>query len=557
MSSINWANKKSVATVLGAFTLTASFASFATDYTTTGAFKEWTIDDTFAGTALVSPLAKCLSPCVSNVAVDFDDGLGWRSVPTYGAVVSVYETVGVKTVRVSTNTTIGGSTTNVTSTNKLTVPNLSSPYPLDTWTVTADTPYAGAYATGEVYIYNSNWKRGAAIDKPIIVIDGFDPGNERKAKGLFESLNEQNLIDDLRAQGYDAIILNPDNGADWIQKNAFLLAKLINKVNSMTANREPLVIIGPSMGGLNARYALAWMEKNGMDHNTRLYVSFDSPNQGANIPLGVQHFLNTFSQVAGTPYQEVAANRAKIDSSAARQMLVYHYNQVQDNGFSLPEFNQFYTELAALGYPKKLRKIALSSGSASGLGQAGFGGGSDLVNWKYKDSGNCWDILLKSPKPYNIDMTIRAIGPGVGILGGNVKVCTAGVIYSYDGITSKTAASSVKPYDSAPGGYYDAPRQIDAGSTGGYGDIVATSPVAAFIPTVSALDIPTSNLFYNIQQDPDGLAKKSPFDAIYFPVALDTNERHTQITPEKKDILMREILGVGWLVPVISNLLLN
>ena len=46
------------------------------------------------------------------------------------------------------------------------------------------------------------------------------------------------------------------------------------------------------MGGLVARYGLNYMESIGLDHETRLYVSFDSPHAGANVPIGFQHMFN-------------------------------------------------------------------------------------------------------------------------------------------------------------------------------------------------------------------------------------------------------------------------
>jgi hypothetical protein len=32
------------------------------------------------------------------------------------------------------------------------------------------------------------------------------------------------------------------------------------------------------------------MENRGDDHNTRLFISFDSPQKGADAPLGLQYF---------------------------------------------------------------------------------------------------------------------------------------------------------------------------------------------------------------------------------------------------------------------------
>ncbi len=540
-----------IASVLGAMAFISLPTSNASDYVASGAYYKWSIDASFTGSNFLS--SKCLN-CSLKIEADFDDGLGWRQV-WLGWTASVYETVGLKTINVKT--TLSGQTALAKHTLSVTkLDSLNSPFPLDRWSITADIPYGGEYATGEVYIYNSTWKRGAPIDKPIVLVDGFDPGNENREEGLFAATNQQNLMADLRRMGYDIFILNPNDGAGAIQKNAFLLVKLINTLNSITINKEPLVIIGPSMGGLIARYALAYMEKNGQFHNTRLYVSLDSPHQGANIPLGIQHFLNFFQKVGEARFPVAEANLAKINSPAARQMLVYHHSQPssRDNGYPLLDFDQFYTELKSLGYPKKLRKIALTNGSASGKGQASLAEGAELIKWDYRDNKNCFDI--KAPEPYVIYSHVLTISPGAKIFGGQVKACwfvfpVVKISVKEDG---KNAASHVKPYDNAPGGHFDAPKTIDATLTP-YGDIVASSPVATFVPTISALDIATDNLFYNIRADAQ-IMSKTPFDAIYYPVATDANEPHVAITNEKKQVLMREIIGYGWLVPIISNLLL-
>jgi triacylglycerol esterase/lipase EstA (alpha/beta hydrolase family) len=88
----------------------------------------------------------------------------------------------------------------------------------------------------------------------------------------------------MRQQGYDIVIVNfpevleqtlstpfgpipvyRDGGADYIERNALALVKLINILNQrlqQNGSTEKISIVGPSMGGLISRYALAYMEKN-------------------------------------------------------------------------------------------------------------------------------------------------------------------------------------------------------------------------------------------------------------------------------------------------------
>src|SRR6478672_10310221 len=110
----------------------------------------------------------------------------------------------------------------------------------------------------QIFLDNTN----GVLDKPIFLLDGFDPGNARNIASIYNFLNYgtgQNLATDLRNQGYDVIILNfptytrpstttvVDGGVDFIQRNAMILVALINQINSQKVGTEKNVVIGPSM----------------------------------------------------------------------------------------------------------------------------------------------------------------------------------------------------------------------------------------------------------------------------------------------------------------------
>lgn len=119
------------------------------------------------------------------------------------------------------------------------VPNVITP-------ITATIGYQGFDETAsylgqgeyELFLDTTN----GVLDKPIFLVDGFDPGDTRNSTAIYESLNYgtgQNLATDLRAQGFDVVILNfpvytrtntttiVDGGVDYIQRNAFILVELI------------------------------------------------------------------------------------------------------------------------------------------------------------------------------------------------------------------------------------------------------------------------------------------------------------------------------------------
>ncbi|VDH03263.1 PGAP1-like alpha/beta domain-containing protein [Bergeyella zoohelcum] len=85
-------------------------------------------------------------------------------------------------------------------------------------------------------------------------------------------------------------------GTDYIENNAELLKKAIRWVNQNKVGNEKNVVLGQSMGGLVARYALKDMEDQGENHDTKLYISHDAPHLGANTPLGLQYMMKNISR---------------------------------------------------------------------------------------------------------------------------------------------------------------------------------------------------------------------------------------------------------------------
>lgn len=250
------------------------------------------------------------------------------------------------------------------------------------------------------------------LRKEILILDGFDPGDKRKIYGksigyiqgnsLYESMiydpdnnpltdNSVNFVQILEDKGYDVTLVNFQNGSDYIERSAMALVALLQRETAKLAQNgsaEKIVIMGPSMGGLVSRYALAYMEKNNLPHNTRLWISFDTPHLGANIPISAQETLYFFGYKA-----EQDAAKVKFDenfrSPAARQMLIEQLDYKQENApyptdlMSLSNnqtgqnnntsFRQkFMNNLngnglqGSNGFPQNLRKIAIVNGTTLG-----------------------------------------------------------------------------------------------------------------------------------------------------------------------------------------------
>lgn len=420
------------------------------------------------------------------------------------------------------------------------------------------------------------------LDKPIIVVDGFDPGDSRDIAGLYSLLDftgssgSQNLADLVRAEGFDVIILNfpvyvraadgatVDGGTDFIERNAMLLVELLDIINTAKAgnNPEQNVIIGPSMGGLISRYALNYMEANMLDADTRLYMSFDSPHHGANVPIGLQHQLN-FLAYNGT--QPIAEVQPLIDSflksPAARQLLVDHFEAHLQSGspvnfdptLTLPQAHPFRTQFEnninsfnVSGFPENTRNVAIINGS--GIGNSYFAmassgptvtNGYTVINDSFSVPAGSFtatvDVEINFTPAANLTSIVSDIG--ISIFGFEVEGSEANSqSFSYsDGV------------DSAPGGLFDlAALTGDIASGGGTAaDFVNALQIDkfSFIPSVSALALEITDdeidWHHDINIAGRGTTNMTPFDNTFLP---DDNEPHVQLTEANVNFALIEIL---------------
>jgi len=400
--------------------------------------------------------------------------------------------------------------------------------------------------TGEYQIYYDNVD--GVFDKPIIFVDGFDPGDSRTISTLYSALNYgnpvENLADIVRNEGFDLIVLNfptytstsdgttvIDGGADFIQRNALILIELLNTINAMKVGSEQNVVIGPSMGGLISRYALRYMEQNSMAHDTRLYLSFDSPHLGANIPISIQY---TFSYLVNALNQSTAeSGLSTINSAAAKQMLIDHYlGHVEADGYSIltpnvtlpagaPNFRDaFQTELDAMGLPQTTRNVSIINGS--GLAATTGTPGTNIINHMFNlGSGTSVTLNLNFTPTASQTNAVTTIS---GLLFGFIP-------FNYSALSESPASSD--GLDSAPGGTATL-GGLDNGSSPILTEFVANLNQTDynFIPTLSGLAISDPN-WYTLPN-----VSLSPFDNTYVP---NTNESHVMLTDDNVIFALNEI----------------
>ena len=433
-------------------------------------------------------------------------------------------------------------------------------------TVDATIPYQGydeampLLGAAQYKIYYDNVD--GVLDKPIFLIDGFDPNDSRDIPAVYALLNYgnsgMNLGDLIRDEGYDLVVLNFEaaypsptdgtilmGGADYIQRNALTLVELITTINSMKVGAEQNVVIGPSMGGLISRYALSYMEQNALDHDTRLNISFDAPHRGANVPIGMQYLFNYMvNGEPGITEAEPLVN-GLLNSPAAKQMLIDHYlghvngtGVLQDNSTHTPKGapnfrDAFQTEIDAMGFPQNTRNISISNGS--GVGQMTGTPGMELI----KHTFNTGIVTVGGiPLSTRAIVTVR-FAP---LANENLKVTDfvgqTWLITWFNALSFQANAQSTSGsagLDSAPGGQFDL-FSFDDGTNPLITEFTSNlnSQYFSFIPTLSSLAIDNQPNWY---ANPD--VTDSPFANTYIPT---DNEPHVTLTDGNVAFTLEEIL---------------
>ncbi len=486
---------------------------------------------------------------LQNISIDWGDGLGSQPY-TVGQTTSVnYSTAGTKKVilsytlsngkilRTQFSVQVTGLLNSVLGPN---APLLGLRYQKDaahyiTIPVTASKSYLGLVNSVDIDVFFACDDK--KIRKPLILLDGFEPmdHNSVNFQTILDAINfsatpnNNELGIDFRDAGYDLIFVDwnknkTDQGRDYIQRNAYLLEAILQKVNDMkraNGSAEQNVVIGFSMGGVIGKYALLDMEKDNPTaanggHDARLFIAYDAPLKGANISLGTQHFLRHFSEyhIGFTSLRHFDAKLQTsfdvIHSPAATQMLIYQAND--PNPYAPAGHLNFQNELEHQGMngDGALQKCvfkAITNGSVTGKQQfnAGdimfYGKGSllDLANFNPFITVAI-DIYQNFNGFGSIDLYAFASIWSLPVQGGVGKIYD-GFITSYTRVALisiphqqhySITVSDSKPLDTAPGGF------TALGKKSIPSVFTSVNPLFCFIPAVSALEIKNQPFLDNL-----------------------------------------------------------
>lgn len=200
--------------------------------------------------------------------IDFDDGAGWidfdptltTSHPvTYNDPQPTLHVIKVKLVDRAGSKIFGSSQSNIWVNNTINaLPD-----------ATLDVPGLN------VSVFNNC---NGSAGKTVIYLEGIDvldfkPSKNRTANDIYSSMIQSNQLVELKNQGYRFVVVDWKNSRVDMRFNALYLVNLIQELKNAATNDEQFIIMGESMGGIIARYALTYMESSGAPvKNQELYV---------------------------------------------------------------------------------------------------------------------------------------------------------------------------------------------------------------------------------------------------------------------------------------------
>jgi hypothetical protein len=341
--------------------------------------------------------------------------------------------------------------------------------------------------------------------KPLLFVEGFDPLNTHTTSYYYGMAGE--LINSyLAPDEYVPFILNFSEGGRDMRENSEVLSSALEKIHSLFPGRL-ITLVGLSMGGVVSHYTLSKMEYLGLEHHVGTFVSYDSPQQGANISYALQSLIG-----AADPslHLSIAQLHQSLGSMAAKQLLVKNYFDLIEYNGRGHEHNSFYDEMGSYGYPEKCYNVAVANGALA----------------------TTYDLNMADEPIFELSVELS------DLLGGGGTSLTVPATVSDIGVGSKTDLgmknTSTLATNIGPFLLYL-----------GYTDIkVNFDPV--FIPTYSALDL--RGVQFDSEYNISSLGS-SPFDKIIY---QGEGYDHAEVTSHSIDELI-SVLENGMVDVILKN----
>jgi hypothetical protein len=378
------------------------------------------------------------------------------------------------------------------------------------------------------------------------------------------------LLNKLLCAGYDIVFIDFLNGEHYIEANGEALYNAISRIKQMmvdSGSTEKMVVCGASMGGLVARYAIRKHELAGHTDWFSHFISFDSPQQGANINLSLQYTLKHLSSFPLIP-DDAKESYSKVTCPSASQLVKYSClstNVQPPIVYTTPSMSLERAQLVLnpnmISWPTSCRRVSITNGSRYGYVQ---NGGSYTNGCQVFDGEGAIEIELYSlPNT----MTTSTLITNVHVL--NNCPFLSGSLWA--GLSKQVYVSNCLPLDNLAGSYRNDLKDLEESmpqwmnATGlfpmpvcnlldadDYFQNFANPSNTCFIPLLSSAGIIdfdnsvsnsqaiTQALFQGKEKFEDPQHTVSHFDVVYAPIY---NQTHVEITDENIEWVMTELVA--------------
>ncbi len=220
------------------------------------------------------------------------------------------------------------------------------------------------YGTAAIYQGNDN-----VLNKVVVIVQPYIVSLDNATYSdtqFYNDVNQGLFANSLRNSGYDVILyryLNTDSGVAFNAKGVKVLLNKLENLPSVTSTS----VIGLSMGGVVARYALTELENEIGLHKMASYVSFDAPHLGANLPRGITDNISRLLSKIDTTLCGLKSNcrsARTILKSILSKINTKTYNELiinSPNGYT--DRRVLLNKLASLGHVDSIPSLAITNGA--------------------------------------------------------------------------------------------------------------------------------------------------------------------------------------------------
>ena len=278
--------------------------------------------------------------------IDLSDGQGFRPIALNTQFTATYHTQSTAVEATSFQIRVRAKTATRVYESSFSIPVVFNVERPDLELITSNLPDPQCYSIQEpsepakVSVRFADPNLG--LQKPLILVEGFESATKdygvisyqglssgyiyHKGERVFQAMEKLSwLYDSLHLAGFDIVHVDFKNSRLSIKENMQSLIRTLNWVQEEQP-AEPMVVVGASMGGLISRAALLELEREGCCIDIAAFGTFDTPHQGAFIPVGMQAAAKRMGEMLWFLPGKQSYNKA-INSPAAREMLVEHLDQ--------------------------------------------------------------------------------------------------------------------------------------------------------------------------------------------------------------------------------------